>query len=142
MGNRWGSDLPPEDAYERHSRGHGRYDEAYAVHPATPGAAAFLVGRSTFEGGASADVAFGRFQAEPVPHCFCDACDETSEDLVGAVERALAVTVGGFDEYGAPRGEHYEVGYLAEDGGSRSETARVTAPPGPWRQRWAPWSRR
>ena len=183
MGNQWGSGLPPEDAYERHSRdlavvtagfaawldglpgrltatydctvrgatadevmllaqgGHGTYDESYAVQPAAPAASPFLVGRSSFEG-ASADVAFGRFQAQSVPHCFCDACDETSEDLVDAVEQALAVTVGGFEEHGAPSGDHYEVGHLAEGGGSRSGAARVPAPPAPRRQRWEPGSRR
>ena len=184
MGNRWGSGLPPGDAYERHSRdlaavtadfasyldglpgrltatydcalrgatadevallakgGHGTYDEAYAVQPAAPGASPFLVGRSTFEGGASAHVAFGRFQAQSVPHCFCDACDETSEDLVDAVEVALAVTLGGFDEHGAPRGDHYVVGYEAAGRGSRSSGSLVARAREPWQRLWAAWTPR
>jgi hypothetical protein len=120
--------------------GHGRYDESYAVQPAAGGASPFLVGRGSFRGGASADVAFGRFQSEPVPTCFCDACDETGEDLVAALEHALTVTVGGFEEYGRTRDDHYEVGYEAEGVGSRSSSSRVAGPGEPWQRRWTAWT--
>ena len=130
MGDRWGPEGPPDEAYSRVSRdleavtaafaahldrlrdkllarfecrvrpataaelerlGHATHDreevDAYAVEPADPGSATLLVDRYVWEGGTSVSLAAGRSAASGAPGCFCDACDEDSDEMIrmGAV---------------------------------------------------------
>ena len=90
--------LTTEEA-ERVARRVTPVAETYAVEPADPGSATVLVARWTHEGGAGATIGFGRAAVEPVPGCFCDACDEESDGLVEQVQRLVDAATAGVTEF-------------------------------------------
>jgi len=145
MGDRWGPEGPPDEAYSRVSRdleavtaafaaylgglrdqllarfvcrvrpatgpelqrlGHGTRDrdevDVYAVEPADPGAATLLVDRYLWEGGTSVSLAAGRSAASEAPDCFCDACDEDSDEMIDTVDRFVRMVGSGFREFRRP----------------------------------------
>jgi hypothetical protein len=128
-----------------------RVEQAYAVEPAGPDRSPLVLGRFTFEGGAGAVLAGGLAIEETVPTCFCDACDEDSESLVGQVDEVLATVTGGCREFRRPYrrplrerlagGPWLEHGYERPDG-TTSTHASADVRGEPFDRTWAPWRRR
>ncbi|MGN6577915.1 MAG: DUF6226 family protein [Nocardioides sp.] len=136
---------------ERARLGGDRAEHAYVVQPDGDDRSPLLVGRFTFEGGTGAVVAGGIAIEEPVPTCFCDACDEDSESLVDQVEELLEVVTGGCREFRRPYrksfgqrladGPWLEHGYVRPNGGT-SAHASAEVKGEPFDRTWAPWRRR
>ena len=195
MGDRWGPEGPPDEAYSRVSRdleavtaafaayldrlrggllvrfdcrvrpatgaelqrlGHGTHDrdevDAYAVEPADPGSATLLVDRYLWEGGTSVSLAAGRSAVSGAPGCFCDACDEDSDEMIDTVDRFVTMVESGFREFrrpvdpdasgrvrSGPRG-WLEVGY--EWAGGRTVGASAAVRGEVFTAEWGPWPAR
>ena len=92
-------------------------------------------------------LAYGRWVADHLPECGCDACDESAEDLLELLDEARQTAVGGFDEWVRRTGRQWWVGHATRlgseaesslDRGERRELG-ITAP---IELTWRPWTPR
>ena len=129
------------------------YSAAYAVEPDGPDRATLLVHRSTFEGGASALIAFGLVSSVRIPDCFCDACDEDSEGMIAQAVEVVGVVTGGCVEFRRPHevqrlpswaapveGTWLEEGYRTATAASAHSNAEIRGEP--FERQWLPWAAR
>lgn len=136
---------------ERFGDAPGPLDEVYVVQPAQESSAPLLVARRTYDGGAGVLLRTGVAIDEGIPSCFCDACDEDSESLVGQVDEVLATLTGGCREFRRPYrrplrerlagGPWLEHGYERQDG-TTSTHASADVRGEPFDRTWVPWRRR
>ena len=128
----------------------GWVDDGWAVEPSDADSATLLVGRTTFEGGASALLGFGVAAHGLVPDCFCDACDEDSESLVARAEELVRAAVHGCVEFRRPYqprrpgrlfgGPWLEEGFTTAGGGFAHASAAIRGEP--FSRHWQPWTPR
>ena len=125
-------------------------DAGYAVEPSGPDSATLLVGRSSFEGGASAVLGFGIAALALVPDCFCDACDEDGASLIAQAQEFVESAVLGCVEFRRPYSrrapERLFDGPWMEEGFATRELERSHAGAGirgeAFSRQWQPWTRR
>lgn len=126
-------------------------DEVYVVQPAEALAAALVVARLRYDGGASVRLRAGFAIAEDIPICFCDACDEDSESLITQTRDIVELAVNGFVEfrrpYRPPSGEILEGGPWMQHGytrpnGSTATHASASTRGKAFSHEWAAWPRR
>lgn len=143
-------DLSEDERQRLRGRG-ADLDDGWAVEPSDPDSATLLVGRTSFEGGASAVLGFGVAALALVPDCFCDACDEDSESLVAETEGFVRAAVDGCVEFRRPfrprrrpgrllGGAWLEEGFTTAGGGSAHASADIRGEP--FSRRWRPWATR
>jgi hypothetical protein len=143
--------LTDEEAARVARRDEAPWDDAYAVVPADAASATLLVARSTYDGGATLTIGFGRATTAGLPGCFCDACDEDSDGLIEQTREYLDAATGGVTEFrrphvprhpGAPLadGPWLEQGFRGPAGSSASASAEVRGEL--FEVTWRPWTRR
>ena len=119
--------------------------------PHDPQAAPIVVAFTEFPG---LNLRFGSWRTEPLPHCGCDACDETADGLIEEMTRMVeAVVSGGFREamrVPSLMGDGWQVSeFQYSDGSSasrgrvpRSRALEMTGGERHVTLEWKPWPRR
>ena len=121
--------------------------------PTIPGAAPVAVAFTAFP---SLVVRYGRWHAQPLPSCGCDACDEGAADQAEHLDDVLGKVVAGLfaEEVRIPLFGDARLHRRFGDGTSREgvggegwttlprAVARALAGSGPRRAQWEPWPRR